>query len=55
MGRVADWLHDHSFHHEDPDKFEITPKTMWESVLLVILVINIILIALVLLFPDLAF
>lgn len=55
MGHDSNWLHDHSFHHEAPDKFEITPKTMWESVLLVILVINIIFIVMVLMFAHPAF
>ena len=54
MGRVSRWLYAHGVQHEDPDRSEVTPKTMWESVLLVILIGNIMLIALVLLFSFLA-
>jgi hypothetical protein len=55
MGHVSNWLYDHSFHHEDPGRLGATPRTMWESVLLVILVVNLILLVIVLMFPNIAF
>ena len=54
MRRVSNWFDHHGFQHEDPNKVEVTPKTMWESVLLVILIANIIFFAIMLLFPYLA-
>ncbi len=54
MRPVGDWFGEHGFRHEDPDKIEVTPKIMWESVLLVILIANVIFFAIMLLFPYLA-
>ena len=55
MGHVSNWLYAHIFHHEDLDKLGATPKTMWESVLLVILVVNFILLVIVRMFPNITF
>ena len=55
MGRASNWLHDHSFHHEDLVGFRGTQRTMWETVLLVILVAAIIFTVIVLMSPYMAF
>lgn len=55
MGRVSNWLYEHSFRHEDLDEFRDTQKTMWETVLLVILVATIVFTLIVLMSPHMAF
>jgi len=55
MGRVSNWLHDHSFHHENLVGFRATQKTMWETVLLVILVATVVFAVIELMSPYMAF
>ena len=55
MGRVSNWLHDHSFHHEDLVGFRATQKTMWEMVLLVMLVATVVFAVIELMSPYMAF
>ena len=54
MGRASNWLHDHSY-HEGLVGFRGTQRTMWETVLLVILVAAIIFTVIVLMSPYMAF
>ena len=54
MGHVSDWLHDHNLQREDQIGSGGTLKTIWEMVLLVVLVTMAVMTVIALVSPDTA-
>jgi len=54
MGYVSNWLHDHNFHRMDTAESKSTMKTVWETILLVILLAMIILTVIAFVAPNTA-
>ena len=54
MGYVSNWFHNHNFQHEDIGDPRETLRTIWETVLLVILLAMLIVTVIALVSPDTA-
>ena len=54
MGYVSNWRHDHNFQREDRVGSKDTLKTIWETVLLIVLVAMVVVTVIALVSPDTA-
>lgn len=54
MGYVSNWLRDHNFQHEEVVESREKLKSIWETVLLIVLVAMVIVTVIALVSPDTA-